>query len=273
MSPLSRNSAKSLLPSRWIFANFDRVLVAWSIAHPPAPSKLTRRLTEPLSRLLSIALIFSYIFPCFILAAQPGLFALSDLLELLSHAHGVVLEFGAGRGHTLTYYDPAKVYKVWAVEPNEENTCALSRKILQLGLNGTCQNLRCGIEDAETLRHVGIIDETVDTVVCILSLCTIPTPRDIISDLYSLMKPAGGQLLFLEHVDSEHSLTRTVQNWYTSLIWPYVTGGCELNRDTAKWCVEVMRNGNETPSSMEVHNIAGGWWNVFPHVSGRLVKA
>lgn len=273
----------------------------------------TRRLTEPLSRLLSIALIFSYIFPCFILvyiavlgllfsswhmirnpkhilssrqwrtsfleAAQPGLFALSDLLlsgakrELLSHAHGVVLEFGAGRGHTLTYYDPAKVYKVWAVEPNEENTCALSRKILQLGLNGTCQNLRCGIEDAETLRHVGIIDETVDTVVCILSLCTIPTPRDIISDLYSLMKPAGGQLLFLEHVDSEHSLTRTVQNWYTSLIWPYVTGGCELNRDTAKWCVEVMRNGNETPSSMEVHNIAGGWWNVFPHVSGRLVKA
>ncbi|KXL41583.1 hypothetical protein M433DRAFT_58163 [Acidomyces richmondensis BFW] len=246
----------------------------------------TARLTRPLSRLLSISLIFNYIFPCFILvymavlAAQPSLFALSDVLlsgakrELLNHAHGVVLEVGAGRGHTLKYYDPGKVSKVWAVEPSEENMRALNREILQLGLYGSCQPLRCGIEDAETLHHVGVIDETVDTVVCILSLCTIPKPRDIISDLYSLMKPAGGQLLLLEHVASEHYLTRIVQNWYTSLIWPYVTGGCELNRDTAKWCVEVTRNVGETAwTSVELHTIAGGWWNVFPHISGRLIKA
>lgn len=274
----------------------------------------TRRLTKPLSRLLSTALIFNYIFPCFILvymavlglllsllhmarnpkhivclrqwrtsfleAAQPSLFALSDMLlsgakrELLNYAHGVVLEVGAGRGHTLKYYDPAKVSKVWAVEPNERSIRALNREILQLGLGGTYQTLRCGIEDAETLHNVGIIDGSVDTVVCILSLCTIPKPRDIISDLYSLIKPTGGQLLFLEHVASEHPLTRIVQNWYTSLIWPYVTGGCELNRDTAKWCIEVTRNGGETRwTSVEVHTIAGGWWNVFPHISGRLTKA
>ena len=216
----------------------------------------------------------------FLEAAQPSLFALSDMLlsgvkrDLLNHAHGVILEVGAGRGHTLKYYDPAKVSKIWAVEPSEENERALNCEILQLGFDGTCQTLRCGIEDTETLHHVGIIDETVDTVVCILSLCTIPNPRDIISDLYSLMKPAGGQLLFLEHVASEHCLTRIIQNWYTSLIWPHITGGCELNRDTAKWCVEVMRNEDEMPwASVEVHTIAGGWWNVFPHITGRLIKA
>lgn len=198
----------------------------------------------------------------FLEAAQPSLFALSDMLlsgvkrDLLNHANGVVLEVGAGRGHSLKYYDPEKFSKVWAVEPSEENMRALNCKILQLGLDGTCQTLRCGIEDAETLHHVGILDETVDTVVCILSLCTIPNPHDIISDLYSLLKPAGGQLLLFEHVASAHWLTRIVQNWYTTLIWPYITGGCELNRDTGKWCVEVMRNGGETPwASVEVHTI------------------
>jgi len=62
----------------------------------------------------------------FLEAAQPNLFTLSDMLlsgvkrELLNHAHGVVLEVGAGRGHTLKYYDPTKVSKVWVVEPKKK---------------------------------------------------------------------------------------------------------------------------------------------------------
>lgn len=268
----------------------------------------TRRSTGPLSRLLSIPMIFNYMVPCVMLlymfalglplsllhmvrnpkqllslrqwrtsflgAAQPNLLTLGDLLlnhakrELLGHAHGVVLEVGAGRGHTLRYYDHTKVSWVWAVEPDEENRHALDREIRRLGINDKCQTLQCGIEDAETLRGVGSTDGTVDTLVCIQSLCTVPKPRQVISDLYSLMKPGSGQLLFLEHVASENRFTRIVQDWYTLLVWPYVAGGCELNRDTGKWCEAV---GAWT--SVDVQTIAGGWWNVFPHIRGRLRKA
>jgi len=273
-----------------------------------------QRLPVPLNRILPIAMIINYFAPCamllsifaigffpsllhmfhnpkhlvslrqwrksFLDAAQPSLFALSDKLlmgvklDLLNHAHGVVLEVGAGRGHTLKYYDLTKVTKVWAIEPDEESIVALKREIVRIGMEGTCETLQCGIEDVETLRHFGIIDETIDTVVCVQSLCSIPKPRETMSGLYSLIKPAGGQLLLLEHIASKHFFTRIVQNLYTYLVWPYVTGGCELNRETGKWCIETVdRVGDEaTWTSVEINTIAGGWWNVFPHISGRLIK-
>src|SRR5438067_735454 len=57
----------------------------------------------------------------FLDAASPSLLALSDKhlkgvkQDLLTHAHGVILEVGAGTGQTLKYYDLVKVTKVWAV--------------------------------------------------------------------------------------------------------------------------------------------------------------
>jgi SAM-dependent methyltransferase len=216
-----------------------------------------QRLPVPLNWIFLIAMSINYLAPCAILlgifavgllssllhmfrnprqlvslrqwlksfldAAQPSIFALSDKLlrgvkqDLLADAHGIVLEVGAGRGHTLKYYHLTKVRKVWAIEPNKECVLALKREIIRIGMEGTCEVLQCGIEDVETLRHFGIIDEAIDTVVCVLSLCFIPKPRETIPSLYSLIKPAGGRLLLLEHVASEYFLTRIIQNLYTSL--------------------------------------------------------
>jgi SAM-dependent methyltransferase len=216
----------------------------------------------------------------FLDVASPSLLALSDKhlkgvkQDLLTHAHGAILEVGAGTGQTLKYYDLAKVTKVWAVEPDEASVPVLKREILRLGLEGTCEILQCGIEDTEALRNAGIIDGTIDTIVCVLTLCTVPKPRQAISALYPLLKPAGGQLLLLEHVASQNALTRIIQNLYTSLLWPYFTGGCELNRETGTWCVEAIdrAEGQAIWTSVEINPVAGGRWNVFPHIKGRLIK-
>ncbi|KAL2869014.1 class I SAM-dependent methyltransferase [Aspergillus lucknowensis] len=216
----------------------------------------------------------------FLGATQPMLFALSDRMlkrvkqDLLKHAAGIVLEVGGGRGHSLKYYDRTKIQRIWVVEPDETSVLALKREIHRLDMDSICGVLKCRIEDADVI-HNGIATESIDTVVCIQTLCTVPNPRLAISFLYSLLKPGSGQLIFLEHVASTHVLTRAVQDIYTRGIWRFVMGGCELNRDTAKWCVDGGGTSRryEVWSGVEIDAIPGDWTNIFPHVKGILVKS
>ncbi|KAJ5262178.1 hypothetical protein N7524_007483 [Penicillium chrysogenum] len=194
--------------------------------------------------------------------------------DLLGSASGIVLEVGSGRGHSLKYYDRKKIQRLWLVEPDETSVPALKREIHRLNMDTICGVLKCGIEDTEMLHHA-VATESVDTVVCIQTLCTVPNPHQVISFLYSLLKPGSGQFFFLEHVASTHGLTRAVQNFYTSAVWRFVMGGCELNRETAKWCVEVggATRSDETWTRVEIDAIPGDWSNIFPHVRGILIKS
>jgi len=57
-------------------------------------------------------------------------------------------------------------------------------------------DLRLG--DAEALEFA---DDSFDTVVCTLGLCTIPDPRRAVAEAWRVLRPAG-QILLLEHVRS-----------------------------------------------------------------------
>jgi ubiquinone/menaquinone biosynthesis C-methylase UbiE len=49
--------------------------------------------------------------------------------------------------------------------------------------------------------HLPLADEAFDTVICALSLCTIPDPARAIAEMRRVLTP-GGRLLLLDHVGS-----------------------------------------------------------------------
>jgi len=108
-----------------------------------------------------------------------------------SQAAGEVLEIAVGTGRNLPQY-PEDV----GLTGSE-----LSRAMLEIARArarelGRDADLR--IADAQALDFP---DESFDTVVCTLSLCTIPDDRAAVAEVRRVLRP-GGRFLLLEHVRS-----------------------------------------------------------------------
>lgn len=73
-------------------------------------------------------------------------------------------------------------------------------------------------------------DETVDTVVSTLVLCTVDDPDPVLREIRRVLRP-GGQLLFIEHVRSE---SPRLAHWQDRLAdpWRQFAEGCHCNRAT-----------------------------------------
>jgi hypothetical protein len=59
----------------------------------------------------------------------------------------------------------------------------------------------CGAEELQT--KAGFKPETIDTIITVQCLCSIPTPQVIIKELYPLLK-SGGQWLVFEHIKTPY---------------------------------------------------------------------
>jgi SAM-dependent methyltransferase len=155
--------------------------------------------------------------------------------SLLRDAYGTVLEVGAGAGHSLKYYDAAKVERLYVLEPSAALRRQLCAAVARAGLVAQTRVVAAGIDaDARaTLVRAGVAPASIDTIVLVQVLCSIADPRAHLEFLLSLLKP-GGQILLFEHVASHHARTRTLQNLWTPF-WRLHFGGCELNRDSANW--------------------------------------
>lgn len=81
------------------------------------------------------------------------------------------------------------------------------------------------VGDAQALEFS---DATFDTVVCTLSLCTIPDDVRALREAYRVLGP-GGTLLLLEHVRSPVAPVLWLEQLLDPLARP--TGGCHLLRD------------------------------------------
>jgi ubiquinone/menaquinone biosynthesis C-methylase UbiE len=114
--------------------------------------------------------------------------------------HGEVLEIAIGSGRNLPFYSNG--ISLTAVE--------LSPEMLQLA-KGRAAELRREVElrrgDAQALEFA---DESFDTVVCTLALCTIPDPQKAVAEAYRVLRP-GGRFRALEHVRSPVLPVRAVQ--------------------------------------------------------------
>ena len=122
-----------------------------------------------------------------------------------------MLELGPGIGSQLPRYDKSKVTKVYGVEPCLHLHDALRKQVKESGLTDIYEILPCGIEDVMGLKKHGVTLSSIDTVLSVQVLCSVPDPDEMMRRLYALMKP-GGKLIVYEHVKSMDSVSMMVQS-------------------------------------------------------------
>src|SRR5438876_5373822 len=136
-------------------------------------------------------------------------------------AEGKVLEIGVGPGVNFVHYDPARVTKVYALEPNagmirlaEQQRRRTKLDIEFLDLPGEC---------------IPLGNASVDTVVSTFTLCTIPGVVEAIQGVRRVLKP-DGKLIFFEHGLSPDPSVRRWQKRSEPLFrWAFE--GCHVTRD------------------------------------------
>jgi len=110
---------------------------------------------------------------------------------LAERARGRVLEVAVGTGRNLPHY-PADT-ALTGIELSPAMLALAKQRAAELG----CEvDLREG--DAQ---HLALPDAAFDTVVCALSLCTIPDPTVALGEMRRVLVP-GGRLLLLDHIAS-----------------------------------------------------------------------
>jgi ubiquinone/menaquinone biosynthesis C-methylase UbiE len=141
--------------------------------------------------------------------------------ELLAGAGGRVVEIGAGTGTNLDLY-PVGAEDVVLVEPDPHMAKRLRARLAQSGRDAT-------VVEAPAER-LPLEDDSFETAVATLVLCTIPDPTAALAEVARVLRP-GGRLLFLEHVRAEDP---GLARWQDRLEkpWRFLGDGCHCNRDT-----------------------------------------
>ncbi len=136
-------------------------------------------------------------------------------------ARGRVLEIGVGPGVNFVHYDPRRVSKIYALEPNpgmirlaERQRRRTKLDVEFLGLPG---------------ERIPLDDRSVDTVVSTFTLCTIPGVVEAIRGIARVLRP-GGKLIFLEHGRSPDPRVRRWQEW-SEPIPHWLFEGCHVTRE------------------------------------------
>src|SRR5919198_3630482 len=115
-------------------------------------------------------------------------------------AQGEVLEIGVGTGRNLPHY--RNDVRLTGVELSPAMLEIARARARELGRD---VDLRIG--DAQALEFP---DESFDTVVCTLALCTIPDPASAAREAHRVLRP-GGAFRAIEHVRSPSVLVRGIQ--------------------------------------------------------------
>src|SRR5262245_16539161 len=141
--------------------------------------------------------------------------------RIVPQAHGNVLEIGVGPGVNFAHYDPARVTRVYALEPNPGMVRMAEREVRRTALHVDFLDLpgeRIPLEDA-----------AVDTVVSTFTLCTIPGVREALQGIRRVLKP-DGRFIFFEHGRSPDPRVRRWQEW-SEPITRWLFEGCHVTRD------------------------------------------
>ena len=141
--------------------------------------------------------------------------------EVLALASGRTVDLGAGTGVNLDLY-PDIVSELVMVEPDPHMIKQLRAKAAGRG----------GVEILEaSAQALPFADDSFDTAVFTLVLCTVPDPALALREAARVLKP-GGKLLFIEHVRAGEA---GLASWQDRLEkpWRFLADGCHCNRDTA----------------------------------------
>jgi ubiquinone/menaquinone biosynthesis C-methylase UbiE len=141
--------------------------------------------------------------------------------DALRAANGRTIDIGAGTGLNLSLY-PRSVSELFLAEPDPHMLRKLRPK-----LSSTHENVSVVQAAAENLPFA---DDSFDTAVFTLVLCTVPDPRAALIEAARVLRPRG-RLLFVEHVRSDNP---GLARWQDRLEkpWRFLGDGCRCNRDT-----------------------------------------
>ncbi|EMD35916.1 hypothetical protein CERSUDRAFT_85003 [Gelatoporia subvermispora B] len=187
------------------------------------------------------------------------------------NAYGVVLDIGAGHGHTANYLDINRVTKYVALEPNthmHEEIRKIANKAGWTEEAGTLLILPYGAENTSVISSALGGPLSVDTVVCVLSLCTVPSPEETINRMSNELLKPGGVFLLYEHVLSPCADVAWWQ-WFWSPIWSKAFDGCRLDRPTYVWVRKATNWEVDEVWTQEGEPVEHLFW----HQVGKFVKA
>lgn len=177
----------------------------------------------------------------------------STLLEGLS---GHVIEVGAGNGRNFAHY-PSSVTEVLAVEPEPRLRATAERAAADASVR---VQVVTGV--AERLPAE---DASFDAGVASLVLCTVRDQQRALAELRRVIRP-GGELRFYEHVVSNRPSTARIQRVLDATLWPRVSGGCHLARDTHS---AIERAGFEIETSRRFPFGPSALGPKIAHITGR----
>ncbi|KAF9206950.1 hypothetical protein BGZ59_011418 [Podila verticillata] len=201
--------------------------------------------------------------------------------------YGTVLEVGAGSGmwaDVLARFSSVDatgglrkrknassgITKVYGVEPNPISAKALQKRVQEVGLQDIYQVVPVGIEFVHdpSAWNGKIEPGSIDCIVGIMCMCSIPEPEKNIQLLYKLLKP-GGHWFVYEHVKVSRGgpLLRFYQR-LCSIPWSFMMGSCRICRNTEKSLrtAGVWQEVDLAPPSDQTD------YAVMPHIIGTLKK-
>jgi ubiquinone/menaquinone biosynthesis C-methylase UbiE len=173
--------------------------------------------------------------------------------ETLAAAKGRTLDIGAGTGVNAGLF-PSAVSELVLIEPGPHMFKKLQAKLERSG-----EGVSVVQAPAETLPFA---DDSVDTVVFTLVLCTVPHPAAALAEAARVLRP-GGKLLFVEHVRSRHPELARWQDRFEAP-WRFLADGCHCNRDTvatieaASFAIEEVQHGRLPKTPPIVRPLARG---------------
>ncbi|KAF9261146.1 hypothetical protein L218DRAFT_906063 [Marasmius fiardii PR-910] len=197
---------------------------------------------------------------------------------LSPYARGVVLDLGAGYGPTIPYLNRPTVSRYIALEPNLRMHPKIREVAHKAGFfesNGSLTILSHEAQDVTLISEA--IGEPVDTLITVLTVCSIPNPRRVLTRLVRELVKPGGQLLFCEHVRHPEDGVAWWQKFYTP-VWSIFFDGCRLDQPTDKW-IEDMKDFDNYGREICIWSEGKSWPDlsntedsIIWHVAGRFVK-
>jgi ubiquinone/menaquinone biosynthesis C-methylase UbiE len=142
--------------------------------------------------------------------------------ELLAAARGRVLELGAGTGLNLAHYGD-QVTELVLTEPDPHMARRLRDRAAEIQIPS--EVVEAGAE------QLPFGDDSFDTVVGTLVLCTVEDPPRAVAEAARLLKP-DGRLLLIEHVRADDPRRARWQDRFERP-WGWLGAGCHPNRATA----------------------------------------
>jgi ubiquinone/menaquinone biosynthesis C-methylase UbiE len=108
--------------------------------------------------------------------------------RIIPRAHGTVLEVGAGSGANFLHYDPARITKLYALEPNPGMIRLAERERRRTELDVEFLGLRG--------ERIPLGDGSVDSILSTFTLGTIPDVLAALRGMRGVLRPGGKPIFF-----------------------------------------------------------------------------